>query len=103
MRIKTFIQIFYVILLTLINYLLILEYQAEFVPDNFDIVKIIDIKYRCIQFFSDNYEDKYMANRCKDHYHNYIDFKLKKANYAFMYYMYNLIMIGVYMLFHILF
>lgn len=102
MNIKHIIQATYIAALLLSNYLIILEYQQEYVPDNFDIYKLLDLKYRCIRYFNDNKYNRYQEHKCNTHIYDYTEFVLERSRYICLFYAYNLITGSLFLLFHLL-
>lgn len=103
MKLKTVIQMAIVIALCASNYMMILKYYDEYVPDNFDIYKMLDIRYRCIRFFHDKNENSYRQKICQPYYYDYVAFNLEKSRYIYMYYAHNLIVISIFTIFHLVF
>ncbi len=89
-------------MLTLSNYFLISEYMTEYVPENFDIKKLLDKKYRCIRYFDEKNYNKFTHNSCKALLHDYVDFKLEKSRYIYAYYAHNSIIISIIVVFMLL-
>lgn len=100
MNAKIALQVLFIILLNYINYLLIVNYQQEFVVDNFNKTKLLDQKYRCIRFYSSNMDNKYLENKCKNHYRDFKQFKTDRKTYIFQYYIYNIAMTSLFLLGH---
>ena len=102
MKMKYLLGFIMIIILTISNYYLISEYMSEYVPDNFNIHKLLNLKYRCIRYFNDKHFDKFSHNRCKQYLEDYIIFKLEKSRYIYMYYGHNIILISLFSLFILL-
>ena len=83
------------------NYVLIMQYYDEYVPDNFSRNKILDKKYRCIRYFHNNIQNRYGESICKAYYYDYVAFNLEKSRYIFMYYVHNIIVITLFAIFHL--
>ncbi len=75
--------------------MLINEYFNEYTPDNFDIIKLLEKKYRCIRYFNEKHVDKYQQSLCQAYLVDYLEFKLEKSRYIFIYYSYNIVMISL--------
>lgn len=102
MKFKFLLTVCMIFTLSLSNYYLISEYMSEYVPDNFNIEKLLDKKYRCIRYFDDKYYDKFTYNKCKEYLEEYIIFKLEKSRYIYIYYAYNIIIISLFGIFILL-
>ncbi len=91
-----------IFILCILNYFLINEYLTEYVPDNFDIKKLLDKKYRCIRFFDDKRDDRYLRATCAPYLEDYLSFKLEKSRYIILYYAHNTILISLIIIFQLL-
>ena len=100
MQTKTLVQIVFLAAILASNYLLVLEYQEEYVPDNFDIRKLLHQKYRCIRYFNDKEHNKYLHQKCSDYAYDYTEFVLERSRYIYMFYVYNFVISGLFGLFH---
>ncbi len=100
MNAKTVTQVIFIVLLNYINYSLVVNYQQEFVADNFNITKILNQKYRCIRFYNSKIDSSYMQNKCKNHYDDFQQFKSDRTTYIYQYYVYNIVMTGLFLVFH---
>lgn len=101
-QVKTVLLLSIVSALCISNYLLIIEYYNEYVPENFAIDKLLDKKFRCIRFFYDKINDKYAHMSCKEYHKDYIDFLLEKSRYVYMFYTHNVIIISLIIIFYLL-
>lgn len=81
----------------------VLHYQNEYVPDNFNVTKILDQKYRCIRYFADAAENKFLDKRCRNHQDDYVTFKADRMQHIYIYYVYNIIMTFVFLGVHLSF
>jgi hypothetical protein len=102
MQFKHFLNIIMIILILLSNYFINLEYYNEYDPDNFDIKKLMHLRYRCIRHFYDKSDNKYMSIRCNPYLHDYTGFILEKSRYVYAYYAHNLCMISLFIIFNLL-
>lgn len=71
--------------------MMIIEYFKNYVPEYFDIEKLLDKKYRCIRYFEDKDFNTYNDKQCQPYIYHYMLFKLEKSRYIYMHYAYNLI------------
>lgn len=102
MQTKYLVQIVFIAAILVSNYLFVLEYHNEYVPDNFGIRKLLDQKYRCIRYFNEGTHSRYMDHKCMDYVYDYKHFTLEKSRYIYMFYMYNIIICNIFVLFHLL-
>jgi hypothetical protein len=100
MNAKTALQVLFIVLLNYANYAMIVDYQHEFVVDNFNISKILDQKYRCIRFYSGNMENKYLLNKCQNYDEDYQQFKSDRTTFIYKYYIFNIVMTSLFLVFH---
>lgn len=89
------ITIFAIVICT-VNYAILMEYFHNYVPEYFDVVKILDKKYRCIRYFDDREYDKFIDSQCQPYVYDYLLFKLEKSRYIYIHYAYNFIMWGLF-------
>ncbi len=82
--------------------MIIIQYYNEYVPENFSIKQLLDKQYRCIRYFNTKQYDKFAHNSCKNHIHDYIEFQLERSKYIYMYYAHNLIMVSMFVIFHLI-
>jgi hypothetical protein len=102
MKVKTIFQFAFIMTICITNYMMMLEYNSEYVPDNFDVSKIAQQKYRCIRYFTDKMQNRYLHTRCKPFFEDYVIFRLEKSKYIYAYYAHNAAMITCFALFHLL-
>ena len=91
-----------VVIMFISNYMMIMEYQNEYVPDNFDIEKIIHQKFRCIRYFNDKRVNTYQQRKCRDYTHEYVEFILERSRYIHLMYAYNFVIMCLFALFYLL-
>lgn len=102
MQFKQLLSIIMIILILLSNYFIGSEYYYEYIPDNFDMKKLMDLKYRCIRHFYDKSDNKYMSIQCKPYLYDYTGFILEKSRYICAYYAHNICMISLFIIFNLL-
>ena len=78
------------------------EYYAEYVPDHFDMNKILQTKYRCIRYFDDKMINRYLHFKCKPYFEDYVLFRLEKSQFIYSYYVHNAVMLVCFALFHLI-
>ena len=83
------------------NYLIVKTYFNEYIPNNFNIKKLNEKKYRCIRYFFENINSSYRNAICIPHINDYVSFKLEKTKYIAKYYMFNIITIIIIILIYI--
>jgi hypothetical protein len=101
MKLKNLVELTIIIALCLSNYMIIMQYYNEYVPENFSIKQLLDKQYRCIRYFHAKQYDKFAYNSCKKYTHDYVEFQLERSRYIYMYYSHNLIMVSMFVIFHL--
>jgi len=101
MKLKHVIELAFIIALCLSNYLTMMEYYNEYVPEQFTPQKLLQKHNRCIRYFSSNKYDKYIYYSCKEYMQDYIAFQLEKSRYIYMYFAHNTIMLSMFAIFHL--
>ncbi len=101
MKLKHIVEITIIIAICISNYMIYVQYYTEYVPENFNIKQLQDKNYRCIRYFDEKNYDRYSHHSCKNYMHEYINFKLERSRYIFMYYAHNLIMGSMLIIFHL--
>lgn len=101
MKLKHVIELTFIIAFCLSNYMTMIEYYNEYVPEYFSAYKLLQKHNRCIQYFNENNYDRYTHYRCKDYMQDYIEFQLEKSRYIYLYYAHNAVMISIFIIFHL--
>lgn len=96
MKAKLVLQIVLIAILSYANYQLVQYYSNEYVPDSFNISKIVQQKYRCIRHFSDKTENKYLEKKCKIYAEDYEKFKSDIEEYQAVAYTFNMLMHSIF-------
>lgn len=101
MKLKHIVELTIIIAVCLSNYMIAMQYYAEYDPNHFTVKQLQDKQYRCIRYFDEKDYDRYSHHLCKNYMHDYLNFKLERSRYIMMYYAHNLIMGSMLIIFHV--
>lgn len=102
MQVKICVLLSIVVIVVVTNYMIITEYNNEYVPDDFSIKQMLDQRYRCIRYFNDKVYSNYMHIKCRDYVYDYTAFILERSRYIYMFYAHNMVMSSLFVLFFLL-
>lgn len=102
MQFKTFIFSVIIVTMMISNYYSFVEYNEEYVVENFNIYKLMDTRYRCYRIFTDGTNNSYNYNKCKVYIYDYKNFVLERNRFIFALCLQNVVIINLIIIFYVL-